>query len=44
MERLSDIGINIDSITQQLEDGGVEKFNKPYDHMMEVLQGSHVKK
>jgi transaldolase len=37
MERLSDIGINIDRITQQLEDEGVEKFNKPYDQLLEAL-------
>ena len=34
---LPKLGINIDSITQQLEDEGVEKFNKPFDQLMETL-------
>ena len=38
MERLSDIGINIDSITQQLEDEGVEKFNTPFDKILKTLE------
>jgi transaldolase len=37
LERLSDLGINIDKVTQQLEDEGVEKFNKPFDTLMETL-------
>ena len=27
----------IDKVTQQLEDEGVEKFNKPFDKLMETL-------
>jgi transaldolase len=38
IERLPELGINIDSITQQLEDEGVEKFNKPFDKLMEALE------
>jgi transaldolase len=38
VKRLPEIGIDIDSITQQLEDEGVEKFNKPFDTLMEVLE------
>jgi len=37
LERLSDLGINIDNVTQQLENEGVEKFNKPFDKLMETL-------
>ena len=37
LERLSELGINIDKVTQQLEDEGVEKFNKPFDKLMETL-------
>jgi transaldolase len=37
LERLSQLGINIDKVTQQLEDQGVEKFNKPFDTLMETL-------
>jgi transaldolase/transaldolase/glucose-6-phosphate isomerase len=31
------VGISIDAVTQQLEDEGVEKFNKPYDKLLEAL-------
>ncbi len=37
MERLSELGISINKVTQQLEDEGVEKFNKPFDKLMEIL-------
>jgi len=37
MGHLGDLGINIDQVTQQLEDEGVEKFNKPFDTLMETL-------
>ena len=38
LERLNALGIDIDNITQQLEDEGIEKFNKPYDSLMETLE------
>ena len=31
LERLPNLGISLDHVTQQLEDDGVEKFNKPFD-------------
>jgi transaldolase len=37
LERLPELGINIDNVTQQLEDEGVEKFNRPFDKLMETL-------
>jgi len=37
LERLPELGINIDNVTRQLEDEGVEKFNKPFDNLMEIL-------
>lgn len=37
LERLPELGINIDTMTQQLEDEGVRKFNKPFDELMEDL-------
>lgn len=37
-ERLKKTGINIDDITQQLEDEGVEKFNKPYDQLLQAIE------
>ena len=38
VERLSELGINIDKVTQQFEDEGVEKFNKPFDKLIETLK------
>jgi len=37
LDRLPELGISIDKVTQQLEDEGVEKFNKPFDKLMEIL-------
>ena len=37
LERLPKFRIRIDKVTQQLEDEGVEKFNKPFDTLMETL-------
>ena len=39
LELLQEFGINIDKVAQQLEDEGVEKFNKPFDKLMEALTG-----
>ena len=42
LEGLPELGISIDNVTQQLEDEGVKKFNKPFDKLMETLaQGHH---
>ena len=35
--RLHELGIDIDSVTGQLEDEGVKKFNKPFDKLMATL-------
>jgi len=37
LERLPELGIDIDKVTRQLEDEGVGKFNKPFDKLMETL-------
>jgi len=37
LQRLPALGINIDKMTQQLEEEGVEKFNHPFDELMETL-------
>jgi len=37
LEQLPELGISIDNVTRQLEDEGVEKFNKPFDKLMETL-------
>jgi transaldolase len=36
--QLPEIGINIDEVTKQLEDEGIEKFCKPYDALLETLE------
>lgn len=37
LRRLPELGIRIDDVTQQLEDQGVEKFNMPFDKLLETL-------
>ena len=37
MARLPELGIDIDKVTQQLEDEGVKKFDEPFDRLMESL-------
>jgi len=37
LERLKELDINIDAITQQLEDEGVEKFKRLFDLLMQAL-------
>jgi transaldolase len=37
LEQLPELGISIDNVTRQLEDEGVERFNKPFDKLMETL-------
>jgi transaldolase/transaldolase/glucose-6-phosphate isomerase len=36
--RLKENGINIDTITQKLEDEGIEKFNQPYDKILKAIE------
>ena len=38
LDRLPELGISIDKVTQQLEDEGVEKFGKSFDKLMEALE------
>jgi len=38
LERLKMAGIDIDKITQQLEDEGIEKFNKPFEKLLRLLR------
>jgi transaldolase len=37
LQRLPDLGISIDMVTQQLEDEGVENFIQPFDKLIDVL-------
>jgi len=38
LELLKEIGFDLEAATQQLEDEGVEKFNKAYDQLLVVLE------
>jgi transaldolase len=38
LAKLADLGMDIDQLTQQLEDEGVEKFNRPYDKLMKGIE------
>jgi transaldolase/glucose-6-phosphate isomerase len=42
LDDLTALDINIHTVTQQLEDQGIEKFNKPYDSLMETLRTKRV--
>ena len=37
MERLPELGISIDKVTQTLEDEGIKKFTEPFDKLMDAL-------
>jgi transaldolase/glucose-6-phosphate isomerase len=37
LQELADLGIEIDEVTEQLVDEGIEKFNKPFDKLMQTL-------
>jgi transaldolase len=39
LQRLPELGIDLNLVTRQLEDEGVEKFNQPYDSLMCTLEG-----
>jgi transaldolase len=41
LQQLPALGIDLDKITQQLEDEGAEKFNQPFDKLMESLAKEH---
>ncbi|MCA9444209.1 MAG: bifunctional transaldolase/phosoglucose isomerase, partial [Candidatus Omnitrophica bacterium] len=38
LDRLPDLEIDIDEVTQQLVEEGIEKFNKPFDKLMDTLE------
>ena len=38
LARLKENGIDIDAITQKLEDEGIEKFNKAYDKLLDTIE------
>ncbi len=39
LQRLPELGLDLNQATQQLEDEGVEKFNQPFDSLMCTLEG-----
>jgi transaldolase len=39
LQRLPELGLDLNRVTQQLEDQGVEKFNQPYDSLLRTLEG-----
>ena len=38
LAQLKEKGIDINIITQKLEDEGIEKFNKAYDKLLEAIE------
>ena len=38
LSRLSQLGIDIELAAQQLEEQGLDKFNEPYDRIMEIIR------
>jgi transaldolase/transaldolase/glucose-6-phosphate isomerase len=43
LNRLKKAGINIDQITQQLEDEGIDKFNKPFEKLLKAIEDQKAK-
>jgi transaldolase len=39
LRTLPELGIDIDRVTGQLVHEGIEKFNKPYDSLIQTLEG-----
>jgi transaldolase len=38
LAKLKGLGIDLDAITQQLEDEGIEKFNKPFEKLLNAIE------
>jgi transaldolase/transaldolase/glucose-6-phosphate isomerase len=38
LEKLKSAGIDLDALTQQLEDEGIEKFNKPFEKLLQSIE------
>ena len=43
LDRLKAAGIDIDKITQQLEDEGIDKFNKPFEKLLQAIEDQKTK-
>lgn len=44
MDDLKNLGIDIDTITQRLENEGIEKFNKAYEQLLKSIADQKRKK
>ena len=38
LDRVKAAGINIDELTQQLEDEGIDKFNAPFEKLLKAIE------
>jgi transaldolase len=38
LDKIKSAGIDIDKITQQLEDEGIDKFNKPFEKLLQAIE------
>ena len=38
LKQLVEVGIDLDQVTQRLEDEGVEKFMQPFDHLLKTIE------
>jgi len=38
LEKLKELGIDLDAITQKLEDEGIDKFNKPFEKLLKAIE------
>jgi transaldolase len=42
LDRLAELGIDIDAVTQQLEEEGIEKFSRPFDSLMRNIEAKRL--
>jgi transaldolase len=43
MQKIETAGIDIDAVTQQLEEEGIDKFNKPFQKLLEAIEAQKSK-
>jgi transaldolase len=43
LAKLKELGIDLDQITQQLEDEGIDKFNKPFEKLLKAIEDQKAK-
>eukprot|EP01037_Dinobryon_pediforme_P007213 gene7213-7282_t len=43
LDRVKAAGIDLDKITQQLEDEGIDKFNKPFEKLLKAIEDQKIK-